>query len=1559
MTSISQPPSIPPQAANPTSTPQPANPAHSAPSTGAPASTLAAAPPSANPRSYASATKKSFSPPIVSGSTGGPYPPAAVGGPAPAHHVKSSSVSPVGGKPSIPPAVPTVGPPAASAIHSNSNNLINGASAHPTHARKSSVTISAAGTSGHMPNGGGPVAAPPSRPNNIIFGSMNSGASPAASHSVPQLHQPAPSLPAAVPDNPRISSPQTSPSPIPPPATSGGRPPSALHGQSSSMSFGSLPGESNDANRPMRPLPQGPVPQGPQPMHLRRESSQSAHGEMNHAGMSPGPGRGGYPPQGGRGRGYGQQYNPHSQMNYQQSPGYRHPPNQARGGSHMGHQFQGQGAPTHYPNSPHRNSRSPALTHSVPSTPQMQQAQMAGAHMHNQQMGGYPQMGPPQVNSPSSSYVHPDSFTRDQKRSQLQPHDSLSSLQPLPTPNLSPESGFMEHYLMAKHLQGNYAMPQSFEAGYGPYPPPYPMYPGMFMGGQSGSPRPQYQNLSSGNPQPYVPGQYGQSQPQPQPMSRTSSSVSEQRPNSSVGQPATPSMIPATGHAHQASQGKISPAPNANFKIPGRKSAGIVIKDPNSGAVKTFDKPPTSPAPVSRSPAVSSTPTPPPRSESHHSRSESKTVKSDAEKRKETIDAIAKKIAEDKAEEQRAIEEAEQKAIQEKEDAERAQKEAEEKARRAKEEAEAALREAEAKAQREEDERIQKEQEAKAKKEEEARLKAVEEENKRRAEEAEAARQKAIKENEEREEALAKAEEAAQEEASRAKDEGPSTPAALPANVAKIPVESGTSTPGSDDSMGPPPRPVSSGKRDKPAALNLAPLKTNSVEPPQPSAALQSLRSARFIDRLGDVSYPSAFASPNPALNNSAVKGRFKYDRDFLLQFKPVFTEKPSTDWDHKLKETVGDTSDSARPQSARTPSMGPRNTSGRPGIPQTFSSMGTFGQAGGKTLPPGTTSEQRFAMSNTQRPAMSNPLAQFARPGAPFPMGGPTPMSRTNSSSTLQSQGGAPQSPRSNNRSQRNNSKRGGFDKSSSKTDAQEAKEAKSMPLTSAGDVKPLPISTGGWKPRSLASSSSATGASGPAPGASNSNHMEPDMVQRKVKSNLNKMTPEKFEKIADQILEIAAQSKDESDGRTLRQVIQLTFEKATDEAHWASMYAKFCKRMLESMSPEIKDDGILDKNGNIVTGGNLFRKYLLNRCQEEFERGWKSNLPEKPEGESEEAAMMSEEYYIAAAAKRRGLGLVQFIGELYKLGMLTERIMHECVKKLVDYENVPDEAEVESLSKLLRTIGYNLDHTEKGKPLMDVYFQRIQAMMETSDLNSRYKFMLLDVIDLRRKNWAASEANKGPQTIQEIREEAARQQVEKEAERQRQQSQRHHGGGGGRMPMGRGDARSFSGGGQYGMMQNQEPQRATVGMDELRRLSSKTGSRQASQGQMSFGPTSMFTSRSSSGRKPLGPGALSRGGEDSSASSRTGTPPATKEKEPAKHANAFSALAALESSGEPADPTSPPSATSSPPVAKAKLGAAGAASGGLEERPKSPLGRTTEKESKSDEPPAGSSTS
>lgn len=102
----------------------------------------------------------------------------------------------------------------------------------------------------------------------------------------------------------------------------------------------------------------------------------------------------------------------------------------------------------------------------------------------------------------------------------------------------------------------------------------------------------------------------------------------------------------------------------------------------------------------------------------------------------------------------------------------------------------------------------------------------------------------------------------------------------------------------------------------------------------------------------------------------------------------------------------------------------------------------------------------------------------------------------------------------------------------------------------------------------------------------------------------------------------------------------------------------------------------------------------------------------------------------------------------------------------------------------------------------------------------------------------------------------------------------------------MGRGDARSFSGG-YPNAPPPQDFASSKVGTDDLRRLRTSRNTTQP----MSFGPSSMLGSRSSSGRKNLGPGGnLVRGSDDSAASSRNGaSTPKKDDKEPASSANAF----------------------------------------------------------------------
>ena len=57
--------------------------------------------------------------------------------------------------------------------------------------------------------------------------------------------------------------------------------------------------------------------------------------------------------------------------------------------------------------------------------------------------------------------------------------------------------------------------------------------------------------------------------------------------------------------------------------------------------------------------------------------------------------------------------------------------------------------------------------------------------------------------------------------------------------------------------------------------------------------------------------------------------------------------------------------------------------------------------------------------------------------------------------------------------------------------------------------------------------------------------------------------------------------------------------------------------------------------------------------------------------------------------------LGNMRFIGELYKLRMLTENIMHDCIFKLL---RAKDDDSIECMTQLMTTVGKDLDH-ERAK--------------------------------------------------------------------------------------------------------------------------------------------------------------------------------------------------------------------------------------------------------------------
>lgn len=166
-----------------------------------------------------------------------------------------------------------------------------------------------------------------------------------------------------------------------------------------------------------------------------------------------------------------------------------------------------------------------------------------------------------------------------------------------------------------------------------------------------------------------------------------------------------------------------------------------------------------------------------------------------------------------------------------------------------------------------------------------------------------------------------------------------------------------------------------------------------------------------------------------------------------------------------------------------------------------------------------------------------------------------------------------------------------------------------------------------------------------------------------------------------------------------------------------------------------------------------NTFKRLLLNKCRIEFENRSKANEAFERLGE-----LSVEDEERRQSTKRKMLGNIKFIGELGKLEIVSHPILHKCILQLLDKRrdgSRGDPAEdIECLCQIMRTCGRILD-TDKGAPLMEQYFKRMSTLAKSSELPLRIRFMLRDVIELRRDGWVPRKATstEGPMPINQIR--------------------------------------------------------------------------------------------------------------------------------------------------------------------------------------------------------------
>ena len=152
---------------------------------------------------------------------------------------------------------------------------------------------------------------------------------------------------------------------------------------------------------------------------------------------------------------------------------------------------------------------------------------------------------------------------------------------------------------------------------------------------------------------------------------------------------------------------------------------------------------------------------------------------------------------------------------------------------------------------------------------------------------------------------------------------------------------------------------------------------------------------------------------------------------------------------------------------------------------------------------------------------------------------------------------------------------------------------------------------------------------------------------------------------------------------------LIFLFYLQAIDEPSFSVAYALMCKELAQ-MQVSGTEPG--------DSSATNFRKSIITRCQMEFENDSKNEklrltkakeIEEctDPEKKKELQLLYEEE---ERRIRMKSVGNIRFIGELFKQGMLTKKIMHFCINHLLQHR---DEENLECLCKLLTTIGKNLE--------------------------------------------------------------------------------------------------------------------------------------------------------------------------------------------------------------------------------------------------------------------------
>lgn len=282
----------------------------------------------------------------------------------------------------------------------------------------------------------------------------------------------------------------------------------------------------------------------------------------------------------------------------------------------------------------------------------------------------------------------------------------------------------------------------------------------------------------------------------------------------------------------------------------------------------------------------------------------------------------------------------------------------------------------------------------------------------------------------------------------------------------------------------------------------------------------------------------------------------------------------------------------------------------------------------------------------------------------------------------------------------------------------------------------------------------------------------------EKKAKAILNKITPDSYKKMRDQIKDVVINCPTDED-RT--KIIKLFFKKSTLEDKYCSLYVNLIKyigfkevEIKEGETPREADTPV-EENTPVsgvarrkMASESKFKKELVEHCKMclgEFTQ--KLDLSEIPEGDQEDYTYRY---------KKRLFGNLKFIGELIKKKLIPNSVGYLVPSILLGMKDDSsyNEFTIEGACTFITRVGEHIDCREKienakennetdkkiklfkaRQEKFDEIINRLSVFHTDESIEKRIQILITNVFELRENQWVQNIKDDGPKTMKQIKKE------------------------------------------------------------------------------------------------------------------------------------------------------------------------------------------------------------